>query len=111
MEEQPLDQPQIPFEPPKRMPLGKVVMINFIIMLVYMALTSTMAGSGGSEAGLGMVIADAMLVVAQAGINFLIGLILVFTDLRHVGQAMLISSLLTGAVGFGLCFGKAAVFG
>ena len=105
MEEQPLDQPQTPFEPPKTMPLGKVVMINFIIMLVYMALTSTMATSGGSEAGLGMLIA------AQAGLNFVIGLIFVFTDLRHVGQAMLISSLLVGAVGFGLCIGKASVFG
>ncbi|HNE28785.1 MAG: hypothetical protein U0U46_07005 [Saprospiraceae bacterium] len=111
MEEQPLDQPQTPFEPPKTMPLGKVVMINFIIMLVYMALTSTMATSGGSEAGLGMLIADAMLIAAQAGLNFVIGLIFVFTDLRHVGQAMLISSLLVGAVGFGLCIGKASVFG
>lgn len=109
--ETPLDQPQTPFEPPKRMPLGKVVLINFGIMLVYMALTSPLAASGGHEAGLGMLVADAMLVVAHAGLSFILGLILIFTDQRHVGQALLISSMIVGAVGFGLCIGKASVLG
>lgn len=110
--ETPLDQPQTNFEPPKRMPLGKVVLINFGIMLTYMALTSMMDTSGGGgEAALGVLAVDAALIVLQAGLNFVLGLILVFTDQRHVGQAMLISSLIVGAVGFGLCIGKAAVLG
>ncbi len=109
--ETPLDQPQPNFEPQKRMPLGKVALINFGIMLLYMSLTATMDTGGGGEAALGMLAADAMFILVHAGLNFVIGLIFVFTDLRHIGQAMLISSLLVGAVGFGLCIGKAAVFG
>lgn len=109
MEETPLDQYQPTFEPPKPMPLGKVVLINFAVMLVYMALTTTLMGESGQDAAMGVLILDAILLVAQVGINFVLGIVFLFTDLRHVGLAMIISALLVGVIGFGACFGKIAL--
>lgn len=109
MEQTPLDQPQSPFERPKPMPLGKVVLINFAVMIAYMALSTVLLTEGGSEAEMGVLIVDAFLIVAQVGLNLVLGMIFLFTDFRQVGLAMIISAFLVGVVGFGACLGKMAV--
>ncbi|MDX1910617.1 MAG: hypothetical protein SFV22_03980 [Saprospiraceae bacterium] len=104
MQNEPFDQlDPVPTPPKPKMPLGKVVIINFGIMISYMMLTSLSMGSG-HEAGLGVLVADAFLIIAQVGLNMLIGLILVFTeDKKHLGSALLIGGLIMGAIGFGSC--------
>ena len=94
--------------PHKPLPLGKTMLINFGIMLLYMLFTITMS-SGGSEDALGMMAADATLLVFQVGINLFVGLILLFTDLKQVGGAMMISGLAIALLGFGACIGKAGI--
>jgi hypothetical protein len=110
MYEDPLDQPEnTPIEPTPPMPLGKVALINFGIMFVYMLLTATIDHSG-SEAGLAGLIMDAMLLTFQVAINILGGVILLFTSQKHIGRAMLLSGLLVGIIGFGACIGKASMY-
>ncbi|MBK8425477.1 MAG: hypothetical protein IPL27_05580 [Lewinellaceae bacterium] len=110
MYEDPLDQPDLPpLDPPPPMPLGKVVLLNFGIMLVYMTLSS-LVEQGGSEAGLAGLIFDAFLLVLQVGINVIGGAILLFTTRKHIGRAMLLSGLLVGIIGFGACLGKASLY-
>lgn len=112
MYEDPLDQPEnTPVQPTPPMPLGKVALINFGIMFVYMILTATMDNSGsGGEAGLASLIFDATLLTFQVAINIIGGLILLFTSQKHVGRAMLLSGLLVGIIGFGACIGKASMY-
>lgn len=103
-----LDQPTTPPQQPKKMPIGKAVLFNFGIMLAYMALT----GVGQGEAGLGNMATDALLILAQVGLNLLVGLIMLFNEeSRNLGAALLISGLIMGVIGFGACIGKVAVFG
>ena len=109
MYEDPLDQPDLPPLDPPPMPLGKVVLLNFGIMLVYMTLSS-LVDQGGSEAGLAGLIFDAFLLVLQVGINVIGGAILLFTTRKHIGRAMLLSGLLVGIIGFGACLGKASLY-
>jgi len=101
---EPFDQLEPPPTPPNpKMPLGKVVLINFGIMLAYMLLFSLL-DHGGPEAGLGALIGNAFALVLQVGINLLAGLILVFSEQRkHVGSALLIGGLITAVIGFGTC--------
>lgn len=104
----PLDQGAQPPKP--KMPLGKVVLINFGIMVAYMLLTSLLMGSG-HEAGLGVVVADAFLILIQFGINMLAGIVIVLTQNSHqhkearrqLGAALLIGGILTAVIGFGSC--------
>lgn len=107
---EPLDQPTAPLNPQPKMPLGKVVLINFGIMLAYLLGTGLLMGTSGHDAALGSLIADAFLIVAQVVINFVFGLIFLFgTNLREVGRAMIISALLVGIIGFGACLGKVSI--
>ena len=100
---EPFDQLEPAPAPKPKMPLGKVVLINFSIMLAYMALIS-LTMNEGSEAELGLLIGNAFLLTAQVGINLLAGLILVFSEQRrHIGSALLIGGLLTAVIGFGTC--------
>ena len=63
------------------------------------------------EAGLGNMATDALLVLAQVGLNLLVGLIMVFNEeSRNVGAALLIAGALMGVIGFGACIGKVAIF-
>ena len=110
---EPLDGPdQRPPDPTPPMPLGKVMLINFGIMLAYMFLTGLAFGNdSGSEAGLASLIFDATLLTLQIGIIILVGVILLFSANRHVGKAMLLSGLLMAVIGFGACLGKASLIG
>ncbi|MBK8557001.1 MAG: hypothetical protein IPL65_15070 [Lewinellaceae bacterium] len=100
-----------PADQPQKRPLGKVVMINFGIMILYMLFSSlSTAGGSGSEAGLSSMILDAMLLVLQVGTNLVLGLVLLFTDHKEVASGMLVSALLIGIIGFGACVGKASIF-
>ncbi len=104
---EPLDQPENPFKPHPKMPFGKVVLINFGIMLFY--LTVTGIGKGHDY---GPILLDAMAIVAQTGINLVVGLFLLFSkENRHIGRAMMLAGLLVGVIGFGACIGKYSVFG
>lgn len=109
---EPFDQLDAPPPPPRpKMPLGKVVLINFGIMVAYMMLSSLSMGSG-SEAGLGVLALDAMLILAQVGINMLIGFILVFTEnQKQLGGALLIGGIIMGVLGFGSCLAHVAILG
>jgi hypothetical protein len=102
----PLDQTQT-LPPRPKMPLGRVVLINFALMLAYFALT----GVGKGDMALGSLMTDAMLLVAQVAINFIGGLVLLFTERKELGRAMIIASILVGIIGFGVCMGKYAAFG
>lgn len=97
MQNEPFDQlDPLPNPPKPKMPLGKVVLINFGIMLTYMALAS-----GNVEEAL---IMDMMLIMVQVGLNMLIGFILVFTENhKQLGGAMLIGGVIMGVLGFGSC--------
>ncbi len=109
---EPLDGPdQLPPDPNPPAPIGKAVLINFGIMLVYMLLTSIISvNDSGSEAGLASLIFDAGLLTVQVGANIVIGAILLFTHNKHIGKAMLLSGLLTAVIGFGACLGKASLY-
>ena len=100
-----IDQTPEPQSPYSNMPIGKTMLINFGIMLLYMVLTTLLMFSG-PDGYMGAVAFDAIFILVQVGLNFLVGFILLFTNYKHVGGAMLISSLLLGVVGFGACLGK-----
>lgn len=103
---EPLDQPEAPFKPHPKMPLGKVVLINFGIMLLYLATT------GIGKHDYGPILLDAMAIVTQTGINLVVGLFLLFSkENRHIGRAMMLVGLLVGVIGFGACIGKYSAFG
>ena len=107
MTDEPLDQFSAPSHPQPRMPLGKVVLINFGIMLLYM-----MATGIGKGHDYGPIILDAMGIVIQTAVNIFGGLGLLFSQERkHIGKAMLLAGLLVGVIGFGACFGKYGWFG
>ena len=102
---EPFDQinPESTPPPPPKMPIGKVMGINFGIMVVGMLLSS-LAMDSGPEAGLGVALLDTLLVLGLVGFNMLIGFAFVFTDdKKQLGGAMLISGLVIGIVGFGSC--------
>lgn len=91
------------------MPLGKVMLYNFGAMVCYMLLTSLSMGTGYDK-GMGVLAADAMLVLAQVGLNLLVGFVLVFTDEhKQLGGALLIGGVLMGIIGFGGCLAHAAL--
>lgn len=93
------------------MPLGKVVLINFGIMVAYLLLSS-LAMDSGPDAGLGVLILDAFLILAQVGLNMLVGFILVFTeDKKQLGAALMIGGIIIGVIGFGSCFAHMALLG
>lgn len=100
MTDDPLDLPNAPLNPPPA-PFGKIAMINFAVLLAYIALTD-------SDKYLAL---HAFGIVIQVFLNMLIGIILLFTTQKHIGRAMLLSGLLVLVVGFGLCIGKAELVG
>jgi hypothetical protein len=112
MENEPFDQlDPLPNPPKPKMPLGKVVLINFGIMVAYMLLSS-LAMASGPEAGPGVMAIDAFLILAQVGLNMLIGFVLVFTDdKKQLGGALLIAGIIMGVIGFGSCIAHMALLG
>ncbi|MDO8972046.1 MAG: hypothetical protein Q7U74_15235, partial [Saprospiraceae bacterium] len=78
----------------QKMPLGKVMLLNFGIMIAYMLIGSFSFGSG-NEASMGVLAWDAFLILGQVGLNMLIGIILLFREpYKLVGSAMLSSGVL-----------------
>jgi hypothetical protein len=112
MQNEPFDQLDPLPDPPKpKMPLGKVMLINFGIMVAYMLLSS-LAMASGPEGGLGVLTIDAFLILAQVALNMLVGFVLVFTDdKKQLGGALLIGGILMGVIGFGSCLGHMALMG
>ena len=110
--EEPFDQLEPPPASPKpKMLLGKVVLINFGIMLAYMAFIGLVINREGPDAGLGVGIGYAVLLALQVGLNLFAGMVWLFSKkLRHVGKAMLIGGLITAAIGFGTCLTVASLF-
>jgi hypothetical protein len=92
-----------------KMPLGKVMLINFGIMIAYMLLGSFSFGSG-HDASMGVLAWDAFLILAQVGLNMLIGIILLFREpYKQVGSAMLISGVMMAVIGFGSCLAHLSI--
>ena len=82
--------------PPKpAAPIGKAVLYNFIFTLICFGIVSI----NNEE----MAILGICLILLQIALNFLLGLILVFTKHRGLGVAMLMSSLAVSVLGFGTC--------
>lgn len=93
--EEPLESPLM--KPQPKMPLGKVALINFGILLATTLLSLLMTGDE-SLALFGVVM------LLQSAINFIVGLVFLFQPARmKLGQAMVICSILVPIVGFGLC--------
>jgi cytosine/uracil/thiamine/allantoin permease len=97
MTEELLDLPDAPLNPPPKVPLGKIALINFVVLLAYIGLFDSDK----------YLVLHAFAIVIQFFLNFLVGLILLLTKHKHIGRAMLLSSFLVLIVGFGLCIGKA----
>jgi hypothetical protein len=104
--EEPFDRPET-VPPPPKMPIGKVMAYNFGILLLYMLLT----GVGKGEAAIGSLMIDAVLIVVQAGLNLIAGVVLVLREQLALGRALLLAAFLVGIIGFGVCMGKYAAFG
>lgn len=101
---EPFDQLEPAPAPKPPMPLGKVVLINFGIMLAYMAFFSLTQNESDHEGGIVVLIGDAFLLVAQVVLNLIIGIVLTFQPNRkHIGTAMIIGGFITAAIGFGTC--------
>lgn len=102
---EPFDQLNTPPSPPAppKIPMGKAVVINFGIMLGYMALLSLLSPSG-QDRELAVMAGSAFLLVAQVGINLLAGLVLIFLkSSKHIGKAMLTAGIVMAVLGFGTC--------
>lgn len=107
----PFDQLAPPPPAKPKIPLTKVVLYNFGIMLAYLLLLNLFAGSDGPEGNLGVMIGMSFLLLVQVGINLLAGLILLFRrDKRPLGSALLLGGLLTAVIGFGTCVLSAGGF-
>ena len=104
---EPLDQPTAPLNPRPKMPLGKVALINFGIMLLYLTATGTSDGQNYTS-----ILLDVIFILLQIAANFIVGLVLLFSDRnKHIGRAMMLAGLLVGVIGFGACLGKYSAFG
>ena len=96
--------------PRKPLPVGKVVLINFGIMLGYLILSSVFGPSGlGGDSAYGVLAVDAALIAIQAGLNFVLGLGMLLSDYKHVGGAMMIAAFVIAVLGFGACVGKVSI--
>ncbi len=107
---QPFDQldPNPNYSRPK-MPLGKVMLINFGIMIAYM-LFGSLFFSSGHDGSMSLLAWDAFLILGQVGLNMLIGIILLFSEsYKQVGSAMLISGVLMAIIGFGTCLAHLSI--
>lgn len=102
---EPLDQPT-PSEAPASVTLGKVVLINAGIMLVYLVLTTVIFfTSTQAEAAIG-VYCDIYLIISQVALNLLLGIIFFFTGRRRLGRTLFFAGLLTAATGYVVFWGK-----
>lgn len=94
-------------EPIPKMPIGKVMVVNFAIMLGYMALVSLQE----TEPKWAVWVKDAFLVLTQVGINMLAGLVILFThdskvhteNRKQLGSALLLGGFIMAVIGFGSC--------
>jgi hypothetical protein len=92
-----------------KMPLGKVMLINFGIMIAYMLFGSLFFGSG-HDGSMSLLAWDAFLILGQVGLNMLIGIILLFSEpYKQVGSAMLISGVMMAVIGFGSCLAHLSI--
>lgn len=93
--------------PAPKMPIGKVMAVNFAIMLCYMALVSL----EGHEPKWAVWVKDAFFVLTQVGINMLAGLVVLFThdskvhteNRKQLGSALLLGGFIMAVIGFGSC--------
>lgn len=96
---EPLDQLN-PRPKPKANPFGKIILGNFAVMLIYMAVGG-LIGGGDSEG------ADFFFIVIQVIINIFLGLGAIFhKGSRLTGLAFLLSGLMVAVIGPGMCSKK-----
>lgn len=93
--------------PTPKMPIGKVMVVNFAVMVSYMALVSLQE----TEPKWAVWVKDAFLVLTQVGINMLAGLVILFThdskvhteNRKQLGSALLLGGFIMAVIGFGSC--------
>ena len=93
---EPIDGPN---RPTPRQPYAykKVALFNFGAVLLYILLGSTNSDFGLVGAGL--------LAFAQGCLGFLVGVVMIIANNREYGLPILLFSLLTIVIGFGVCAG------
>jgi hypothetical protein len=94
MVEDPLDLPDALRNLPPKDPFGKVVLINFGILLLYFFAFE----SGGDK-----IFVVLMIIPFHAFLNLCVGLFALFEKQKRLGKALLLSALLVPIVGYGLC--------
>ena len=75
----------------------KVALVNFGLVLLYV-----LAGSLNSDFGL---VGAGLLTFAQGCLGFLVGIVMVIAGSREWGVPILLLSLVTLVIGFGVCAG------
>ena len=99
---EPLDGPNRP-KPRQPHAYKKVALFNFGLVLLYILLGSTNNDFGLTGAGL--------LAFAQGCLGFLVGVTMVINNSREYGLPILLFSLLTIVIGFGVCAGGLSLTG
>jgi hypothetical protein len=85
-------------------PLGKVILINFGIMLIYTAFLWTALDERDPYAKMEASILNAVWVAVHVGANWLLGFILANTTAyKHLATALFIAGAIIAAIGFGTC--------
>jgi len=93
---EPLDGSNNP-TPPQPYAYKKVALFNFGLVLLYILIGSTISDFGLMGAGL--------LAFAQGCLGFLVGIIMVIANSKEYGLPILLFSLATIVIGFGVCAG------
>lgn len=96
---EPLDQLN-PVPPSKPNPFGKIILGNFAVILIYMAVGRLIGG--GDSIG-----TDFFFIILQVVLNILVGIgSLFFKESRLTGLALLLSALMVAVIGPGMCSAK-----
>jgi len=91
-----------PSPKPRKNSIGKVILINFCLLIVYLPIGLAIGETGGS-------IAISLLMI-QICFNLFAGFVMLFfKDSRSTAIGMMLSGFLIGIVAFGTCVGIFAV--
>ena len=91
-----------PSPKPRKNSIGKVILVNFCLLIVYLPIGLVTGATGGS-------IAISLLMI-QICFNLLAGFVMLFfRDSRSIAIGMMLSGFLIGIVAFGTCVGIFAV--
>jgi hypothetical protein len=92
-----------PSPKPRKNSIGKVILVNFCLLIVYLPIGLAAGGDVGEAIAL-------WLLLIQICFNLFAGFVMLFfRDSRSIAIGMMLSGFLIGIVGFGTCVGMFAV--